>query len=131
MARHSSVSRKDRNAAKHKATISRLLTGCVGEMKALKFKDYDRLLLEAEQAVTLRNTLNALVDGGGEGAVLARQKLRALRDVKYYVDKPVSAGELHQKQGTDKPSNAARGSTGKHSNLMRGKSARDNQGTGI
>ncbi len=103
-----------------------------GECKALRFKDYDRLLTEAQHDIGIRQRLNAEVDLGGDKAVTARRKLRELRDVKYYVDAEVRPGELfNDSDASNYKAKPARGSTGKHSNLMRGKAARDNQGKGI
>lgn len=132
MARHSSVSRKDRNLAKKQALIGKALSGMVGDNKRLKFtSSYDRLLADAQRDIGLRQKLNAEVDMGGERAVTARRKLRELRDVKYYVDADTKPGDLfNDPLGNHKP-RLARGSSGKHDNLLRGKAARDNQGKGI
>lgn len=132
MARHPSVTRKERNKREKQALISKSLMAMTGEQKSLRFKDYDRLLAEATHDIGLRQRLNAEVDKGGDKAVTARRKLRELRDVKYYVDADVKAGELHNdSESSNYKARPARGSSGKHSNLMRGKSARDNQGKGI
>ena len=101
MARHPSVSRKDRNAAKKRKQIGDNLAKMYGEQKALKFKDYDQLLAEAERDMGIRCRLSDTASNGGEDAIVARRRLVQLRDVKYYVDKPVAAGDLYQ--DTDKP----------------------------
>lgn len=101
MARRPSVSRKDRNAAKKRKQIGDSLAKMVGDNKSLKFKDYDKLLAEAERDIGLRCRLSETASKGGEAAIVARRRLVQLRDVKYYVDKPVAAGDLYQ--GTNKP----------------------------
>lgn len=101
MARHPSVPRSVRNAAAKAKRIGDDLAKMVGDNKSLKFKDYDRLLAEAERDMGLRCRLSETASKGGEAAIVARRRLVQLRDVKYYVDKPVKPGDMYQ--GTDKP----------------------------
>lgn len=98
MARHPSVSRKDRNAAAKRQQIGDNLAKMFGEQKSLKFKDYDRLLADATHDMGLRCRLSDTATKGGEAAIVARRRLVQLRDVKYYVDKPVAAGDLYQNE---------------------------------
>lgn len=101
MARHRSVPKTEQRKLAQQAKITADLTNMVGEQKALRFKDYDRLLAEAERDMGLRCRLSETASKGGEAAIVARRRLVQLRDVKYYVDKPVAPGDLYQ--GTDKP----------------------------
>lgn len=98
MARHSSVSKVDRSAQRKKDRIGNELRLMTGDNKSLRFKDYDRLLSEAEQKFGIIAALNRDVDIGGEIAVTARRKLREMKEVKYYVDKAPAAGDLHRNQ---------------------------------
>lgn len=101
MARHRSVPKTEQRKRAQQAKITTDLTKMVGECKALRFKDYDRLLFEAQRDMSLRSRLSETASKGGEAAIVARRRLAQLRDVKYYVDKPVAPGDLYQ--GTDKP----------------------------
>lgn len=127
MARHSSVSRADRNAERARNRITKELCKLVGDDKSLRFKGYDRLLGEAKHHF---ETVAALTAVKGDGAVTARRKLREMRDVKYFTDKAVAPGEMHQKQG-DKVMNPARGTTGRAKKLLSGHNARKAQGKGL
>lgn len=98
MARHSSVSRTDRQASRNRDRIGNELRLMTGDNKSLRFKDYDRLLTEAQHKFGLIAALNKDVDNGGERAVVASRKLRELKVIKYYVDKDVAAGDLHRNQ---------------------------------
>lgn len=95
MARHSSVSRAARNDLRNKQRIGNELRLMTGDNKSLRFKNYDRLLADAQRDIGLRIRLQSEVDLGGDKAVTARRKLRELRDVKYYVDKDVAPGDLY------------------------------------
>ena len=95
MARHSSVSRAERAADRNKVRITNDLRSMTGDNKSLRFKDYDRLLGEAQRDMGIRCRLSETAAKGGEAAPTARRKLRELREVKYYVDIPVAAGDLY------------------------------------
>lgn len=127
MARHSSMTRQDRAELNKQNRLTRDLTKHVGDDKALKFKGYDRLLSEAENKFRMIAELTKSVDTGGPEAVTARRKLREMKDVRYFVDKDASAGDLFQPESK----RLARGSSGKADRILRGHNARKSQGKGI
>lgn len=127
MARHSSITRQDRAEQHKRNRITRDLTTHIGDEKANRFKHYDRLLSEASGKFGLIAELNKQVDAGGPEAVTARRRLREMKDVRYFVDKETSPGELFQPEGK----RLARGSSGKADRILRGHNARKSQGKGI
>lgn len=98
MARHSSVSKVDRTARRKQQRIGNDLRLMTGDCKALRFKNYDRLLSEAQHKFGIIAALNNDVDNGGERAMVASRKLREMKVVKYYVDKDVAPGDLIRNQ---------------------------------
>lgn len=131
MARHSSVSKVDRNAQRAYDRIGRELSSMIGDKKDLRFKDTKRLEAEATEHFRLVKELSSVK---GEGAVTARRKLRELRDVKYYTDpEPTSKNAWDSKQAGSKPSQSrpVRGSTAKHQRIMKGQAARNSQAKGL
>jgi hypothetical protein len=131
MARHSSVSKQDRNAQRAYDRIGKELSKMIGDKKDLRFKTTKRLEVEAVEHFRVVKELSEVK---GEGAVTARRKLREMRDVKYYTDpEPTSKNAWDGKQTRAKPgqSRPVRGSTAKHQRIMKGQAARNSQGKGI
>lgn len=131
MARHSSVSKADRNAQRAYERIGTELRKHVGDDKSLRFKSTDRLMGEAKHHFETVAELSAVK---GEAAVTARRKLREMRDVRYFTDpEPTCKNAWDTGQTKAKPSQSrpVRGSTAKHQRIMKGQAARNSQGKGI
>ncbi|UOL50849.1 hypothetical protein SoKa_gp1 [Pseudomonas phage SoKa] len=131
MAKHSSISKVERQRQRDYENIGKQLRKHVGDDKSLRFKSTDRLLAEATEHFRVVGELSAVK---GEGAVTARRKLREMREVKYFTDpEPTSKNAWDTKQTKAKPgqSRPVRGSTAKHQRIMKGQSARNSQGMGI
>ncbi len=105
MARHRSVPKAEQRKLQQQQQITDSLTKMIGDCKPLRYKGYDQLLKEAQRDMGLRSRLSQTAADGGEAGIVARRRLAQLRDVKYYVDKPVTAGDLYHSQvkGKSKP----------------------------
>lgn len=127
MARHSSVSRASRHAARRVNKIA-------GDMQAMpavksdRWQTADQLLARAQRHFALVAELAA------ENTVTSRRKLREMRDVKYDTDpEPTCKGAWDSNAAKGKVSKLRQviGRDGKHQRIMKGQSARNSQAKGL
>lgn len=128
MARHSSVSRADRNKARLAASLECKLKNECPAVKSDRWQTLDKLEARATAHFRLVAVLQARNDP------TARRKLRELRDVKYDTDPdPTCKGAWDKDVAKGKATSGrqAIGRDGKHQRIMKGQSARNSQAKGL
>lgn len=126
MARHSSVSKKDRHAAALTASLSNKLQKECPAVKSDRWQSVDKLEQRATAHFTIVDALHKRNDP------TARRKLREMRDVQYDTDPAPSArGAWDDAAKKGKQSRPVAGRDGKHQQIMKGQSARQSQAKGI
>lgn len=127
MARHSSVSRADRQAARRTDKIASDLRA-MPAVKSDRWQTADQLLARAQRHFALVAELTA------ENSVTSRRKLREMREVRYDTDpEPTCKGAWDSNAAKGKVSKLRQviGRDGKHQRIMKGQSARNSQAKGI
>lgn len=126
MARHSSVSRIERDANRKTERIAADLRK-IPAVTSDRWQTSDKLLARAQGHFKLVATLQA------ENTVTSRRKLREMRDVMYDTDpEPTCKGAWDDDAKKGLPNKrAVIGRDGKHQRIMKGQTARNNQAKGL
>lgn len=125
MARHSSITRADRDALRKREKIGAELRK-IPAVKSDRWATTDRLEGVATRHFELVSELNKRNDP------TARRKLREMRDVHYDTDPaPTCKGAWDNKASKGKQSRPVMGRDGKHQRIMKGQNARNQQARGI
>jgi hypothetical protein len=128
MARHSSVSRSDRNKARLKDKLESLLKNECPAVKSDRWQTVDKLEARATAHFTIVASLHERNDP------TARRKLREMREVKYDTDpEPTCKGawDLNAAKGKVSKLRQVIGRDGKHQRILKGHSARNSQAKGL
>lgn len=126
MARHATVSKAERVLDRSKVKIQRELRK-IPAVTSDRFTTFDRMLTASKHHFELVAKLQA------DNTVTSRRKLREMREVRYDTDPAATAdGAWDAEAAKGKASKrAVIGRDGKHQRIMKGQTARNNQGLGI
>lgn len=126
MARHSSVSRADRNKARLAQSLESKLQHECRAVKSDRFQTLKSLEAKATGHFKLVAKLQA------ENSTSSRKKLRELRDVKYDTDPtPTCKGAWDAEAKHGRQSRPVGSKDSKHVQLMKGQAARNSQAQGL